>query len=156
MDTVTLRKLAPKSVWDYGKYQGHCVKDIIIINPKYLLWAYYNLERISFIDEILDGFAAQYKKFKRIDKPGVDPDYFEEHLSFQYRKMTKKELYNMITANRLNGIKSSSALIFAYKNAKVKTVHANRNETISKSSLQAMNHGNSNQMIVKTAPKKKK
>lgn len=155
MDTVTLRKLAHKSVWTYGKHNGTTVKDIMIIEPKYLLWAYYNLERISFIDEILDEFAIKYKKFKRIDKPGVDPEYFEEHLSFRYAKMSKKELFNLIAANRMNGRKSSKALLGAYSIAKSRYKEAHQNESISKSSLQSMNQGGSKRLLVRSAPKKK-
>ena len=155
MDTITLRRLAPKSIWDYGKYKGFTVKDIMISEPKYLLWAYYSLERISFIDEILDELANKYKKFKRIDKPGVDPDYFTDNLSFEYKKMSKKELFNLIAANRMNGRKSSKALLAAYRIAKSRVVHANRNERISKSSLQAINHGNASYMLSKSIPKKK-
>ena len=149
MDTITLRKLAPKSVWTYGKHNGTTVKDLMILDIKYLLWAYYNLERISFIDEILDEFATKFKNFKLIDKPGKDPDYFDDNLSFRYSKMTKKELFNLISANRMNGRKSSKALLSAYSVSKSKVKHFNKTEIISKSSLQAMNHGNTKELISK-------
>lgn len=141
MDVVKLRKLAHKSVWDYGKFQGITIRDLMISNRKYIVWAYYNLEKISFIDEILDELASYYKKFKRIDKPGKDPQYYEDNFSFEYAKLTKKELFNLITANRLNGKQSSPALISAYRNAKARYIHANRVDFLSKDSLQAFNQG---------------
>lgn len=150
MDIVTLRKLAHKSKWEYGKHTGRTINDIMIVDYKYLVWAYYNLERISFIDEILDEFANKFEKFKRIDKPGKDPNYFTDNLSFRYIHMSKKQLFNLITANRINGKKSSHALLVAYKQAKANFVEADKNERVSKKSLQAMNHGNMKESELKS------
>lgn len=149
MDTVTLRKLAHKSVWTYGKYDGYTVKDIFGIAPVYLVWAYYNLERISFIDEILDEFASRYRSFKRIDKPGKDPDYYEENFKFEYRNMSKSQLLNLIRANAVNGKKSNKLLLAAYRAAKSKAIQADKREILSKSSLQSMNHGGSKNLIAR-------
>jgi hypothetical protein len=156
MDVIKLRKLAHKSVWDYGKYKGYIVKDIIIMNKRYLLWAYYALEKISFIDEILDDLEKSYKNFKRIDKPGKDLDYYENNLaSFDYAKLSKQQLLNLLTANRMNGKKHNPALLNAYRNAKSKYIHANRIEVESKSSLQALNHGNTHEIEVRVLKKNK-
>jgi hypothetical protein len=149
MDTVTLRKLAHKSVWTYGKYDGYTVKDILGIAPVYLVWAYYNLDKISFIDEILDGFASKYKQFKRIDKPGKDPDYHESYFKFEYRNMSKSQLLNLIKGNAMNGKKSSKMLLAAYRSAKSKAIQADKREILSKSSLQSMNHGGSKNLVVR-------
>ena len=155
MDVVKLRKLAHKSMWTYGKYDGYTVSNIIITNKIYLLWAYYNLEKISFIDEILDDFANTYDNFKLIDKPGKDPDYYKDVLSFSYNDLTKEQLLNKITANRLNGKQSSKSLMTAYKKAKSKQARSFRTEYLSKESLQALNHGNSYNIQVIVRPKNK-
>lgn len=155
MDVVKLRKLAHKSVWTYGKYDEYTVENILISNKKYLLWAYYNLEKISFIDEILDDFAKSYKNFKLIDKPGKDPDYYKDVLSFSYNDLTKEQLLNKLTANRLNGKESSNSLMTAYKKAKLKQARSFRTEYLSKESLQSVNHGRSREIQIRIIPKKK-
>jgi hypothetical protein len=155
MDVVKLRKLAHKSMWTYGKYDGYTVSNIIITNKIYLLWAYYNLEKISFIDEILDDFANTYDNFKLIDKPGKDPDYYKSIRRFSYNDLTKQQLFNKMTANRINGKQHSQALLTAYRKAKSKEIHSFRNEHLSKESLQALNHGNSYNIQVIVRPKNK-
>ena len=150
MTTVTLRKLAHKSVWDYGKYRGYTVKDLLIMNKKYLIWSYYNLEKISFIDEILDEFATTYKeRFKRIDKPGKDPEHYDQYIKGGYGDMTKEQLRKLIAYNKMNGIKCSVGLMNSYRVAKSKAIHANRTENITKASLQAMNHGSKEKLTVR-------
>ena len=155
MDVVKLRKLAHKSVWTYGKYNGYTVANILITNKIYLLWAYYNLEKISFIDEILDDFAKSYNNFKLIDKPGKDPDYYKSIKKVSYDDFTKQQLLNKMTANRINGKQHSEALITAYRKAKSREAHSFRKEYLSKESLQAINHGKSYDVQVRVHAKKK-
>lgn len=146
MDVVKLRKLARESSWDYGKYTGYKVKDVLLTNRKYLVWAYYNLEKISFVDDILAEFTENYTGFKIIDKPGKDPEYFKESFKRTYRQLSKMELHNLIIANKMNGRVSSAFLMDAYVIAKSKYEHANRNERITKASLQSSNQGKSNDL----------
>ena len=155
MDVIKLRKLAHKSVWTYGKYDGYTVANILITNKIYLLWAYYNLEKISFIDEILDDFANTYDNFKLIDKPGKDPDYYKSIKKVSYDDFTKQQLLNKMTANRINGKPHSQALLTAYRKAKSKEMHSFRTEYLSKESLQALNHGKSREIQVRIIPKNK-
>lgn len=65
---VLYRKLAHKSMIDFGKYQDYTVSNVLKVDPAWLAWAYYNYDRISFIDEILD-----YLQVERIPKPGKNP-----------------------------------------------------------------------------------
>ena len=157
MDVVKLRKLAEKSIWDYGKFKGYTVRDIMLCHKKYIVWAYYNLEKISFVDDILDDLHKTFgDKFKRIDKPGKEPEYYEEKFTFDLNNLSKEKLFNMITANRLNGKPTSRALFDAYSKAKQRCKHSQRDEYLSKSSLQAINHGRSYDIEVRVAPTKKK
>ena len=73
MDSTILRKLSYRSMLTFGKYGELTVEEMLNLNrTRYLRWCYYNLERISFIDEILEkiGIKGEYV----ICKPGKDSD----------------------------------------------------------------------------------
>jgi len=77
-DRVALRKLTLKSKWDFSpKHQGISIQDVLDFNPKSVLWAYLNLEKISFTDEVLDILKQKYPTLELIEKPGIDKDQFE-------------------------------------------------------------------------------
>lgn len=54
-----------KSMFSCGKYEGYTVSNVMKVDPIWLAWAYYNQDRISFLDDILD-----YLQVERISKPG--------------------------------------------------------------------------------------
>lgn len=77
MDVVLLRKLARKSVLDFGKYQGQTVQQVLDLHhTRVLRWYYYNLSKISFIPEILREIGIEEKD--EISKPGTDPEKCKE------------------------------------------------------------------------------
>ncbi len=77
MDVVLLRKLAWKSVLDFGKYEGQSVKQVFDLNHKRVLrWYYYNLSKISFIPEVLRAIGISEEN--EIQKPGTNPEKGKE------------------------------------------------------------------------------
>jgi len=82
---TTLRKLTLKSTLKFGKYTDYTVQQVIDIGKKsYLAWVYYNMDRITFTEEILKD-VLMLDHF--INKPGKDEAYHYEHsqeLNFVY------------------------------------------------------------------------
>jgi hypothetical protein len=77
MDTIYLRKLARKSIVNFGIYNGITVQ--MFIDQEYhwkLVYAYYRYTAISFLDEILDELKIT-EEF-RIEKPGSNLEMFEK------------------------------------------------------------------------------
>lgn len=73
MDTLNLRTMARKSVFNGGKHEGRSVQQLLDLqHTRYLRWVYFNLSKISFLPDILDeiGITEEW----RIEKPGKDPE----------------------------------------------------------------------------------
>lgn len=72
MDIVLLRKLALKSPLNFGKYSDRSVVQCMAFAPgrSYLRWAYFNMSRITFKDDILDDLLIPQDL--RIVKPGTN------------------------------------------------------------------------------------
>lgn len=78
-NAILLRKLSFKSQLNFGKYKNQTVQGVIDLHKKhYLQWCYYNLEGISFTDEVLD--LIQVGVSERLKKPGIYTKQWEEHL----------------------------------------------------------------------------
>ena len=97
MDVPILRTLTWKSTINFGTYRESTVQQVFDLKKtRYLRNVYFNMEGITFIDEILD--AIYIKSFDRIDKPGKDPEkckYVNEKI-FAYRDQTKKDGYKIM------------------------------------------------------------
>ena len=75
---MVLRKLALKSIFNFGKCYDYTVSQALSLNKHhYLIWVYYNCSHISFNDEIL--MILDITKERQIKKPGVHRSYYEEH-----------------------------------------------------------------------------
>ena len=75
---MVLRKLALKSIFNFGRFYDYTVSQALSLNKhRYLIWVYYNCSHISFLDEILD--ILDITEERRIEKPGKDVFYHEEH-----------------------------------------------------------------------------
>ena len=74
MGQVTLlRKLTEKSVFGFGKYNGLTIRQVLDLNhPQYLRWIYFNINEISFVDEILG--EIKISENYRIKKPGANKE----------------------------------------------------------------------------------
>jgi len=79
-DAVLLRKMALKSKFTYGKHIGQTVEEVLRLNYKsYIRNSYYNIEGISFTDDILKIVGIYGNTFDyRIKKPGKKPELGKE------------------------------------------------------------------------------
>jgi hypothetical protein len=85
MDIILLRKLSYKSVIGFGKHAEMTVQQLIDLNHTYyLIWLYFNVAGISFIDEILNDLFWDDKW--KIEKPGINIPLCEEFMSDIDRK----------------------------------------------------------------------
>ena len=79
MDRTTLRKMTFKSKMGFGRYSNDTVQEVLHRTRwggrSYLVWCYFNLEKISFTDEVLDFLGVAEED--RIEKPGKDPEFWE-------------------------------------------------------------------------------
>lgn len=80
--SIKLRKLTEKSILGFGKFSERTVGQMIQFKGSrgYLRWAYFNLSKISFIDDVLDSLHID--ESLRISKPGID--------EIMWKKMQKK------------------------------------------------------------------
>jgi len=71
-EIVTMRKMSEKSVLHFGMWQNLTVGFLIGAGrSQYLAWVYYNYERITFLDEVLDKNkvrAIPAMKFEELQK----------------------------------------------------------------------------------------
>jgi hypothetical protein len=89
MDVILLRKLSYKSVLNFGKHAEMSVQQLIdLSNVNYLIWIYYNMEGITFIDDILiNDFHLNLAGEKYyIKKPGVNDELFSELMEIKNKK----------------------------------------------------------------------
>jgi len=100
MDTIRLRTLSWKSFLGFGKYKELSVQQIYDLgHTAYLRYIYYNMEGISFNEEILKAIHVINSKFdNRISKPGIDVELGIkiDHLMFDLRckKMNPAHVIN--------------------------------------------------------------
>lgn len=110
--SIRLRKLAPKSILDFGKYEGYTVQQVIDLGRvRYLIWCYFALSKISFIEDLLEFFCID--KDHRIEKPGKAEDddiqgLAENAYSVYYQKirdcMSEEEYISHI--NQVRGLRN--------------------------------------------------
>lgn len=119
-----LRTLTEKSKLGFGRYADVPVWKLLerLSTRSYLVWVYYNNDRVTFKDEILD----QLRITDRIEKPGKSPDKFEEYQMTVKWSMKAKYGWNYITKGR------KSRNIFLTRKRKI--------STITKGKMQAKNH----------------
>lgn len=71
MEVVLLRKMADKSVINFGTHEHLTVRDVLNLGDyTYIAWMYYSINGISFVDSILEEIGITGDM--RIEKPGTD------------------------------------------------------------------------------------
>ncbi len=126
MNTIILRKLNYKSKLNFGRYENLTIQEIIDLHQtKYLRWIYYNINGITFIDEILN--RINILKNDRINKPRKNPQLglkIDELLK-HYSHMTNMDIResNFRKKNKYTSFKNRDKKLF------------------SKGALQRKNHG---------------
>lgn len=128
MDATLLRKLSRKSTLKFGMYSDNTVQELLTFKRfNYLRWVYFNQDKITFMDDILDELSIT--EHYRIKKPGKCPEKYRELYEEKKAKISGK--LKMITKkikNKNNRIKLAK---FEGSEAKVYT----------KGRMQAKNHG---------------
>ena len=139
---VTLRKLALKSVLDFGKFEGQTIQQVLDQNhTRMLRWYYYNCSRISFLPEILRRIGIGEED--EIPKPGKNPEKgieVDERLEKKGKRFCKDAF--------LDGDKKKIATICRQKQERVKAERAilvrseiSDRSKFSKAAMQRRNHG---------------
>jgi hypothetical protein len=79
-DSTVLRKLARKSILNFGKHRDRSVQQILDLkHPAYLRWVYYNMGGISFLDDILREIGIIGDDYNyQIKKPGTNRELGKE------------------------------------------------------------------------------
>ena len=78
-NALLLRTLSMKSKLEFGPVGNLLIAEVIKVGKQSeLVWNYYNLSMISFLDEVLDAIGIGLED--RIEKPGKDPKKGEEVL----------------------------------------------------------------------------
>lgn len=148
-NVVALRKLTLKSKINFGKYAEHTVGSLIEANPYYLVWLYYNADRISFVDEVMDMLIARFPKFVWISKPGKEPELVDpvckpilKPRRITFSNMSYIELKNIITALKMNNKEIPIPLLEYFRARRSERYNASKVKRVyCKRSLQAKNHG---------------
>lgn len=130
MDVTLLRKLSHKSTLQFGKYADNTVQNLIDLKHyRYLRWCYFNLDMISFLDNILDEINIPIEF--RINKPGKLPE--------NHNKL------NAMHDNNSNGGGLSGHIERRIKKAQrkheAKQISKAYSFKFSKANLQRINHG---------------
>ena len=112
-----LRTMTYKSKFNFGKYNNQTVGEVLRIGKKhYIRYVYYNLDGISFTDEILKDVGIIGDDFDhRIKKPGTDPELGQEISKEVIRKLPlkAKSHYKRMGKSAAVGKKISDNLAFS-------------------------------------------
>lgn len=133
MDIVKLRKLTRKSVIPFGKWKGFTVQYVIERKKSALWYLYYNVEWITFTDEILEEIYIG--EHRRIQKPGID----RAGVSRIFAEIKASKSPNKYAA--ANAIQKRIIEKNEKASARKRLSRAVRDEEKTRLQLQAINHG---------------
>jgi len=128
MAVTLLRTLTEKSQLKFGKYEYLTVREVLNLkHPQYIRWCYFNLDKISFIEDILN--EVKIPEDYRIKKPGKNSELGEK---------LDKEVWE-----RGYGLSKHINEIVARKAQKGRLIaHAKRDSLqYTKNAMQRLNHG---------------
>lgn len=117
-----------KSRFDFGRYDGETVHDVMIRSKTYVPYCYFNIPSVSFAEDILDEY-----RITRIEKPGASKEAWWAWRDGKEAEFTPEE--------RLHGMFKRYQLRRKIASAQEARV---RHEVISasqKGKLQTKNHG---------------
>ena len=109
-DVIHLRTMTRKSVIHFGQYNGQTIEEILRLGKNsYLRFIYYNIEGVSFIEDILRniGIVTDHQD-DRIPKPGKNPELGEEVEKRIHKRLDP--LSRVISKNRSKGRAKSKAV----------------------------------------------
>lgn len=128
MDVTLLRKLARKSLMNFGRYEYMTVQNLLDLRKtRYLRWCYFNCSMITFTDDIIKEIRIPDEYI--IKKPGKKPEYDEIINNLNKEKMEWLSIKKQ--ESRTKRIRKSNLVNFK----KVDQIK------YSKGNLQSRNHG---------------
>ena len=129
---IKLRTLTRLSTMGFGQYSQHKVGNILKSNPNYLVWVYYNLDRITFIEEIL--LELKISKDNQIKKPGkITEEAFSKLMEIKRSQIIKNSDNPILLSKRLEESTKKK------NKAKLKDIDRKENFELSKCTLAARN-----------------
>jgi hypothetical protein len=133
MDVPILRTLAWKSILGFGKYKLLSIQQIFDLgHTAYLRYIYYNIEGISFNEEILTSIYVISKGFDdRIKKPGINTELGKKIDGIMFNFHVQKEGN---AAHTMNRIRKGSKI-------RLNELQTFERQYYSKQSMQRRNHG---------------
>lgn len=84
MDIVRLRTMAEKSTFDFGRYEGVSVGQVLGLDKSYIAYVYYHYANISFLPEILEQVGIT--EDLRLNKPAKDVELMKKYNRRMYGK----------------------------------------------------------------------
>jgi hypothetical protein len=109
MDNIRLRTMTMLSKFNEGTYVNNTVSEVMQINRRYLIWSYYNVEKLSFTDDVLEDLGVD-----RIEKPGISK------LKPKHKEVLYCDIKKKIVALKIQGLPISQGLMTAYIAAKAR------------------------------------
>ena len=146
MDITRLRILTLKSKAFFYSDPNWTIEKLINDKPFMVLRTYYEQEKISFNQEVLEILQDKYPNFIEIDKPSKFPywkDILFGDIKNKYNEMSYQEILKLIKWYKTKKIPLNKSLQDALSNTKQKHKREvdNINLIVSKKDLQGKNHG---------------
>lgn len=144
MDITRLRTLTLKSKAFFYYDPNWTIEKLMEDKPYLVMKAYYEREKISFNQEVLDLIKAKYPRFFEIDKPSKLIDWYSKVMNVEaYENMTHERLLRIHNASMAKKGTSNPRLRNELKKKKAEKIRKEVESrlVISKRDLQGKNHG---------------
>jgi hypothetical protein len=143
MDITRLRTLTLKSKAFFYSDPNWTIEKLINDKSYIVLKTYYEQEKISFNQEVLDILKEKYGNFIEIDKPSKLKGWHDVIFQNNYHEMTYDRLKKICIYQKLKygQVKKELWLITKQKKGKMIDTEVKASLKISKKDLQAKNHG---------------
>jgi hypothetical protein len=144
MDITRLRILTLKSKAFFYYDKNWTVEKLISDKSFLVMKAYYEQEKISFNQEVLDILKEKYPRFFEIEKPSKLMDWYSKVMNVEaYENMTHERLLRIHNASMAKKGVSNPRLRNELKKKKAEKIRKEIETrlVISKRDLQAKNHG---------------
>lgn len=97
--TVLLRTLTEKSVMPEGtKHEGKTIGDLLTTNKTYLLYSYFNYDRITFVPSVLEQLRIKPEHI--ITKPGKNPEFYKMYADRNFQTMVRMKTSKVSKENK--------------------------------------------------------
>tara|TARA_R110000868_G_scaffold408650_1_gene692111 strand:- start:832 stop:1266 length:435 start_codon:yes stop_codon:yes gene_type:complete len=143
MDIVNLRTLTLKSKAFFYSDPNWTIEKLINDKSFVVLKTYYEQEKISFNQEVLDILKSKYSNFIEIDKPSKIKGWHDIIFKNNYHEMTYDRLKKICIYQKLKygQVNKEIWLIMKKKKSEMINSESKSRLQISKKDLQGKNHG---------------